>query len=190
MVLGVSFWAYDQNSIQARNFSGKTESWWTDEMNNQLHEKFHLETDLEAVFIDSWAKQPWNLNDPLQQEAFHRETLKLWNIFSNSPTFEFKTIQDVIEENIRMKEEIKWLNDVITNNISDLSNQIGDVRDDMDDLSSHMKNVPVGMYFVYILIILINDSFSSPLWYHYTIFLSKEPFWPGLHTQIRTPIIQ
>ena len=83
MVLGVSFWAYDQNSIQARNFSGKTESWWTDEMNNQLHEKFHLETDLEAVFIDSWAKQEWNLNDPLQQEAFDRETEhSLWMVCS------------------------------------------------------------------------------------------------------------
>ena len=59
---------------------------------------------MEAVFIDSWAKQPWNLNDPLQQEAFGRETLKLWNIFSTSPTFEFKTIQDVIEEAMDLAE--------------------------------------------------------------------------------------
>ena len=141
MVLGVSFWAYDQNSIQARNFSGKTESWWKDEMNSQLHEKFHLETDLEAVFIDSWAKQPWNLNDPLQQEAFDRETLKLWNIFSTSPTFEFKTIQDVIEENIRLKEENKWLNDVITNNISEIMDQLQDHSSTLEDHTKELEDL-------------------------------------------------
>ena len=53
-------------------------------MNAQLKEKFHLENDLQAVFIDSWAKQDWNLADTLQQEAFDRETAKLWEIFSSN----------------------------------------------------------------------------------------------------------
>ena len=72
---------------------GKTENWWTTEMNSQLKEKFHIEKDLDAVFIDSWAKQDWNLDDFIQQEAFTRETTKLWNLFSSYSTFEFKTIQ-------------------------------------------------------------------------------------------------
>ena len=72
---------------------GKTEEWWTAEMNRQLKEKFNVEKDLDAVFIDSWAKQNWNLNDNIQQEAFVRETTKLWDSFSSFTPFEFKTIQ-------------------------------------------------------------------------------------------------
>ena len=132
--MGVSHWAYDEHSIVNRNFTGKTETWWRDNMNAQLHEKFHFEKDLEVVFIDSWAKQDWNLNDPLQQEAFDRETKKLWTIISNNPAFEFKTIQDVLEENKRLKEENKWLNDVITNNISEIMEKLAQQTNDIEDL--------------------------------------------------------
>ena len=107
-------------------------------MNRQLHEKFHLETNLSAVFIDSYAKQDWSFNDPGQQEAFNRETLKLWNFFSNNHTFEFKTIQDVLDENQRLKEEnqrlnetVQCLNDVIAGNISDIYVQLHNVRTDI-----------------------------------------------------------
>ena len=62
-------------------------------MNRQLKEKFNVEKDLDAVFIDSWAKQHWNLNDNVQQESFVRETTKLWDLFSTFTPFEFKTIQ-------------------------------------------------------------------------------------------------
>ena len=62
-------------------------------MNRQLKEKFNVEKDLDAVFIDSWAKQNWNLNDNVQQEYFVRETTKLWDLFSTFTPFEFKTIQ-------------------------------------------------------------------------------------------------
>ena len=34
------------------------------------------------------------------------------------------TIDDILEENTRMRAEIKWLNDVITNNISELAAQM------------------------------------------------------------------
>jgi hypothetical protein len=115
LILGVSFWAYDHNSIMSRNNSGKTETWWTDEMNRQLKEKFHVEKDLEAVFIDSWAKQDWNLGDTTQQVAFNRETTKLWNIFSENTKFEFKTIQDIIDElnDCRLENDcLKWRNPV------------------------------------------------------------------------------
>ena len=110
-------------------------------MNRQLHEKFHLEKNLSVVFIDSFAKQPYNLNDPVQQEAFNRETLKLWNIFSNNPTFEFKTIEDILEENQKLKEEVQWLNDVITNNISDLAEQISSVRTELAEHDEDISNI-------------------------------------------------
>ena len=36
-------------------FSGKTETWWTEEKNKQLQERFHVTKNLTAVFIDSWS---------------------------------------------------------------------------------------------------------------------------------------
>ena len=72
VTIGVSFWKYDMSSIMQRNHSGHTESWYIEEKNKQLQERFHLKHDLEAVFIDSWAKQDWNLDDLSQQQAFDR----------------------------------------------------------------------------------------------------------------------
>ena len=40
---------------------------------------------------------------------------------------------DLLEENARQKEEIKWLNDVITNNISNLNTLIQDLNNRVDD---------------------------------------------------------
>ena len=36
---------------------------------------------------------PVNIEDPLQQEAFDRETLKLWNTTQHFDSFAFKTLQ-------------------------------------------------------------------------------------------------
>ena len=48
----------------------------------------------QAVFIDSYAKMPpYNDHDPDQQEAFDRETAKLWNYTINFPPFAFKTLE-------------------------------------------------------------------------------------------------
>ena len=115
LILGVSRWPYDHNSIMNRNHTGKTETWWTEGMNQQLREKFHINCTLEAVFIDSYAKQEWNLDDALQQEAFTQETTKLWNLYSNNSQFEFKTIQDIIDE----LNECKLENQCLTGEIQD-----------------------------------------------------------------------
>ena len=45
------------------------------------------------------------------------------------PLFQFKDIDDVLEENLKLKEEVQWLNDVITNNISDLTNNVSNLAD-------------------------------------------------------------
>ena len=92
VTLGVSFWKFDESSINQRNHSGKTESWWIEEKNKQIQARFHVEKDLDAVFIDSWSQQTWNLEDQLQQIAFQRETKKLWDSFSSKESFEFKTV--------------------------------------------------------------------------------------------------
>ena len=118
--IGVSHWSFSASSVAERNYTGKTEEWLLSELNRQIQERYHIDITLDGVFIDSWSQQPWNINDQDQQEAFQRETGKLWSLSESQDIFEFRTVGDVLEENLELKEEIKWLNDVITNNISAL----------------------------------------------------------------------
>jgi len=118
--IGVSFWPYDINSQKQRNYSGQDESWYCKEKNAGLHEHFDIPDNLSCVFIDSWAKQEWNLDDPYQQEAFDRESSKLWDIVNNTKPFEFKSLEDILEELEAEKEENKHLHDVIDSNITAL----------------------------------------------------------------------
>jgi len=139
-ILGVSHWAYDANSVNQRNFTGKTEEAFMAEWNELLHTKFHIETTLTGVFIDSWSQQPWNLGDAMQQEAFVRETEKLWKFFESHEEFPFRTIEDVLAENEAYKEENRWLNDVIVNNISQLTLMIQDNKDTIGIVSQEVIN--------------------------------------------------
>ena len=119
-IIGVSHWPYDINSIMQRNHTGKTEEWFSEQWNTELNDKFQINLTLPAVFIDSYSQQPWNIEDPLQHEAFTRETSKLWDFSQSMDLFQFMSIEDVLEENQELKAEVKWLNDVITNNISEI----------------------------------------------------------------------
>ena len=139
-IIGVSHWAFDASSVNERNFTGKTEEAFMAEWNELLRTKFHIETVLTGVFIDSWSQQPWNLGDPLQQDAFRRETEKLWKFFESHEEFPFRTIEDVLEENEAYKEENRWLNDVIVNNISQLTLMIQDNKDTIGILSQDVTN--------------------------------------------------
>ena len=59
--------------------------------------------------------------------------------------FPFKTIDDVLEENQKLKEENKWMNDVITHNISEIMKQMDDIRDqhaeDITELGQDISSV-------------------------------------------------
>ena len=65
-------------------------------MNSILESKFHIGRKLPFAFIDSWAKHPLNIDDPLQQEAFARETEILWKAATSSEEFVFKSVQDIL----------------------------------------------------------------------------------------------
>ena len=69
-IIGVSHWAFDANSIAERNRTGKNEEWYLAKWNKEFKEKFHLGKDISGVFIDAWSQQPWNREDPGQQDAF------------------------------------------------------------------------------------------------------------------------
>ena len=43
-------------------------------MMNAIEEKFHVGRNLFFAFIDSWAKNPINLDDQVLQDAFDKET--------------------------------------------------------------------------------------------------------------------
>ena len=131
------------------------------EWNGFLQEKFHITFNLSAVFIDSWSQQSWNANDQDQQIAFQRETEKLWKFANGNEEFLFRTVDDVLAENQALKAEVKWLNDAITQNISnimehlqehseqleDLSGEVQSNSDHMEDINdqlAHMRTAPIG----------------------------------------------
>ena len=135
LVIGVSFWAYDQNSIDERKCYPeypeycKDEAWFCGEMNRQLQEKFNVKKNFTCVFTDSWSQTPgppgFNTEDPLQQQHWATEAGKLWDITtSREDSFSSMTIDDILEENTQLKAENKWLNDIIRNNITQLTEMI------------------------------------------------------------------
>merc|ERR1712012_9241 len=132
-LIGVSFWAYDANSIAKRKYSGQTEEVFMSQWNEKLKEKFHINKTLNGVFIDSWSQQPWNKEDTTQQEAFKRETQKLLKFAQGADLFAFMTVEDVLEENNKLKKEVKRLNDVINGNITELERKLDNLSNKVED---------------------------------------------------------
>ena len=65
----------------------------------------------------------------------------MWRFAEQNGLFPFRTIGDVLEENKQLKEEVQWLNDVITANISQLSNRIDENMNQISDNSNQITNV-------------------------------------------------
>ena len=65
----------------------------------------------------------------------------MWAFAEQNELFPFKTIEDVLEENRILKGEVQWLNDVITNNISEILNQMDDLRDQDSELEKDISSV-------------------------------------------------
>jgi len=123
LVIGVSFWPYDQDSIDARNEkcdpnypfypeSCKDEAWFCRQMNFELKNKTSSPADMSftCVFTDSWSQTYPNTEDPIQKDFWQLETGKLWNItMSRENVVSFRTIDDIMKESARQKAEISWL---------------------------------------------------------------------------------
>merc|ERR1719341_3244151 len=159
LVIGVSFWSYSEEAIAGRECSPnypddcKDEDWFTREVNKQMQEKFGVTKNFTCLFLDSWSQTADNIGDEVQQQHWHLETGKLWNITINrEEKFLFKTIDDILEENAEQRKEIKWLNDVITNNISQLNNLIQvlnntqishgeNIKDNAQGIETNIQNI-------------------------------------------------
>ena len=97
------------------------EDWFREGVTEEIKKKFNLDDlKLKFAFIDSWAKHPANIGDPLQQIAFERESDILWTFAVNSEEFPFKSIQDVLEENVQLKSRVDFLENLVDFNLTEI----------------------------------------------------------------------
>ena len=103
----------------------RDEAWFMKEFNAQFREKFGINKTFSFAFMDSWSQSPLGINDPVQQQHWREETDKLWRASTGSnETFQFMTIDDVLEENAKCKQENQRLNDIIDDNITELYSRV------------------------------------------------------------------
>ena len=135
MMIGVSKWKYSQSALDERqeacDYYGdpseecKNEAWFIRELSQQIQEKFEIDRNFTFAFMDSFSQAGQNLNDEVQQIHWTMETNKLWSeATSRNETFDFKTIDDIFEENAHCKEENNRLNDVISEVIKILTENV------------------------------------------------------------------
>ena len=83
------------------------------------------------------------INDPVQQKHWIEETNKLWENAQNG-NFEFKTIDDVLEENAACKEEnenlLQQIED-LNNEIEDLNNENAACKQENEDLNKNLIDI-------------------------------------------------
>ena len=146
-MVGVTKWSYKQSSIDERqancDYYGdpsemcKNEDWFMRELAQQFEEKFLINRTLTYAFMDSFSQLGPNLIDEVQQQYWIAETDKLWNEATRrNETFDFKTIDDVLEENAACKEENERLLDIIDDEIKEIKENILHLEDTIDDVAS------------------------------------------------------
>jgi len=121
----ITKWPMDQHSQDMRKHTGRDEKWLTQNMNQALQKKTHLNRNLTSFFIDSWSQMPFNIGDKNQEDAFLRETGRLWNVSQTYDSFTFHTIEDVLNE-------LNQCQDTLDNDIADLKNQTKQLTLEMD----------------------------------------------------------
>ena len=132
VVIGVSFWSFDEASIRKRGKSKrqpKDETWFKDQINTQICDKLHYcHKNLTFVFADSHHDR----DEPQEVAKWQEQTSLLWEATtSREDSFGFKTINDILkenqrikEENTRVKRENQELTDVIQRDISQLTEKV------------------------------------------------------------------
>ena len=98
------------------------------EMTKQLVDRFGVHRNLTFAFMDSFSQSGQNMEDDTQQLHWKNETNKLWSeATGRQKTFDFRTVDDVLEENQRLrdvidediqelKESVSLLNDYVLHN--------------------------------------------------------------------------
>lgn len=90
--------------------------------------------------MDSFSQSGPNINDDTQQQHWIIETNKLWReATEKNSTLEFKTIDEVLEENAACKQENKYLHDIIDEAITNLTKRVNENEDAIGGFESTCK---------------------------------------------------
>jgi len=134
--IGVSFWPYDERSIERREEVGKNETTYCAEKNKCLKEHFVVLEDIPCVFIDSHA----HLDDDGEKMAFDRETEKLWEFINITEPFEFLSFQDILDKLDKEKQENLRLHDIIDEEIAELHDELDTEIADRQSAEEQIKD--------------------------------------------------
>ena len=119
----------------------KNEAWFIRKLSHQLYEKFDISRNLTFAFMDSFFQTFPGIDDEVQQEHWIEETNKLWKEApGKNETFDFKTIDEVLEENAACKEENLRLHDIIDEEIAIIKE---DVQHNANTISSVASTVAI-----------------------------------------------
>ena len=116
--------------------SHKNETWKLAETNRVIQEKLHITQNLTGIFLDPKA---WKYN---QEEKYQSEIAKLWNFISNNEPFEFKTIQDILDDLYQC--QTKTANDVVE--LKERTNDLMGKFKNIHNLMNHINYVQIIWY--------------------------------------------
>jgi len=141
VMLEVTHWAYDQNSIKARESHGRNETTALKEVNDMIKKNSHLNDSLEGIFLDSYAVQEWNLDDEVQQAYFQQYAQELWEAAVARGNFSFLTIEDILEQLDEALAENDRLHDVIDESLTYLNETTAQLRDDVNSNNGSLSSL-------------------------------------------------
>jgi len=155
----ITKWSMDQHSLKMRIRSGQDKAWLTRSMNKALQAKTHLDRNLTAFFIDSWARMPDNIDDPVQQASFDAETERLWQTSMAFDAFKFHAVEDVRNELeeckktlgddiAKLQAEVKKLQEGQTNHTQDIKQlaiDVGDTKVEIDTLETDTSKLSLAV---------------------------------------------
>jgi len=139
VLIEVTKWSYSDDAIFARNRTGVTEESALTDINQQIQKISHLDHDLSGVFIDSYAK--FFPNNKYQQDQFMKYATQLWEYALATPTLEFLSIEDILQELSECQTENDCLCDLIDGQLADLNAEINNVKNDVSNVENDVSHV-------------------------------------------------
>jgi len=144
VVLEATHWSFDADEVEDRG--PNAEENWCESMNTEIQKNFvHVTQNFSCVFIDSWARKGRHVNDTDEQEAFQRETQKLWDLTKQFGPFEFKSLEDVLADLYQCREERDCLDGVIAGDLKTMKDDVTalwtHVNEDENTLEEHWKRM-------------------------------------------------
>merc|ERR1712142_569420 len=116
LIFGVTFWGYDELSVKQRQRRNETEQWFIREFQKNLRKMLPIEKEFEFVFLHPI----YDRDNEEEVKRWNEEAKKLWTFAQKSSPMEFKDINDILQENERLKRNV----DELSENLVALSNKV------------------------------------------------------------------